>query len=242
MDLMQIASASLLTDRDRLNLIANNLANAATAGYKRSIAVQDQGFAISIKQALATASPAAQASPLRAVLDFADGALRSTRRSLDITVGSDVFLELRTPTGLVYSRGGSFVVDAQGCVVLGEATLQLQDGDFKLTDPALPVSIDSTGAVRSGDRQLGALRLVQFDDVSRLQILGNGLYAPGLAQMTDSTKAPSVRSGFLETSNVQPAQEMIKLMETTRHFEAMQKVVQTYDESIGTAVRTLGGF
>lgn len=239
MDALEIAALSMRADMDRLNVAAHNLANVSTPGFKRGLAVQ-ANFSGAMQQAEEQQSTKSGDAAAGTARDFAAGALRATGRSLDLAVASDAFFELRTEAGLVYSRGGSFEVGADGRVQMGGAVLQLVDGDLKLNEVQQALRIDADGRVHAGEQAIGRLRLVRFDDRSALQSVGLGLYEAGAARIVDDAAAVQVRSGYVEASNVQPAQEMVKLMETTRHFEAMQKLVQGYDAVLENAIRKLG--
>ena len=238
MDPLEIAALSMRADMERLNLIAHNLANVSTPGYKRGVAVQST-FAGAMLQEQEVLAGAAERG-LGTARDFASGALRPTGRPLDLAVDADAFFELRTEQGLVYSRGGSFQIDEQGLVRLNGATLQLVDGDLKLSRPEQTLRVNDRGEVYAGELAVGRLRLVRFDDKSALKPVGMGFYEAGSARIVDDEAAATVRVGYLEGSNVQPAHEMVRLMETTRHFEAMQKVVQGYDAVLENAIRKLG--
>jgi flagellar basal body rod protein FlgG len=89
----------------------------------------------------------------------------------------------------------------------------------------------------------GRLKLVQFDRAEGMVPSGNGIYLAGSAQQVSDTKMPSaLRTGFLEGSNVSSPQEMVRLTETVRHFESLQRLVQGYDETLEKTIRKLGEF
>lgn len=234
MNALEIAALGMQTDMDRLNSVSQNLANVATPGYKRVVQVHTP-----FGQVLDGAQPPTSAEQ---AVDIRAGALKPTGRALDIAVDDGAFVELRSDRGLLsYSRGGSFEMDAAGRVIGPDGSvLQLLDGDLKLHGSPADVRIDARGEVFVGEERIGQLRLVRFDAPQKMRALGGGRYDAGTARITDDPARSTVRSGTLEGSNVQSTQEMVRLLETSRHFEAMQKVVQGYDEVLEKAIRKLG--
>jgi len=238
MKTFEIAAIAMQADQARLTTIGQNLANVTTPGYKRVLDVRgafadlvahEQGEALS------------QSLPSAAAVDMSPGALRQTGQPLDLVVEGGGFLELRTPQGLVYARSASFQLDAQGhAVTAAGAKLQLTTGDLKHTGSATELRVDPQGNVMAGSESLGRLRTVRFDDPRVLKSAGSGVYFAGNASMTEATGTTGVRAGYTEASNVQSTHEMVKLLETSRHFEAMQKVFQGYDELLEKSIRKFG--
>jgi flagellar basal body rod protein FlgG len=141
----------------------------------------------------------------------------------------------------VYTRQGNFRVDVRGRLV-GTQGLPVLGTSGEITLGNAPFTVSALGEVSQGGRVVGTLKLVSFDHPSRLQSLGNGTYGQGAAQVDERASGARLRSGFSEASNVSSAQEMVRLSETVRHFEALHKVVQGYDESLEKAIRKLGEF
>lgn len=234
MNALEIAALGMQSDMERLQSIGHNLANVSTPGFKRIVDVRSPfGSLIDSASALQGTEKSA---------DLKNGAIRQTGRTLDLSVDAGVFVELRSDKGtLSYSRGGSFQLDAAGRVVSADGdVLQLMEGDLKLRGSESDLRIDAQGEVFSGGERLGRLRLVRFDAPQKLRTVGGGRHEIGTARITEDGVRAAVRTGSLESSNVQSTQEMVRLLETSRHFEAMQKVVQGYDEVMEKAIRKLG--
>jgi len=233
MNTLEIAALGMQSDMTRLQTVSQNLANVATPGYKRIVDVRTP-----------FGSLLDGATPLNSEVaaDLRTGTLKSTGRTLDLAVDESVFVELRSERGqLSYSRGGSFQLDAAGRVVASDGSvLQLVDGDLKSRGSESELHIDARGEVTNNGERIGQLRLVRFDAPEKLLALGGGRYEVGAAKIAEDQAHATVSSGALESSNVQSTQEMVRLLETSRHFEAMQKVVQGYDEVLEKAIRKLG--
>jgi flagellar basal-body rod protein FlgF len=113
-------------------------------------------------------------------------------------------------------------------------------GDIMLTTPQ-PV-IDSSGKIFENERQVGQVKLVKFTDPHTLQAAGNGLYRMGPDSTVKTDGYDHIRQGYTEASNVNSMAEMVKMIETMRHFESGQKVIQAYNDMLDKAIRTLGEF
>jgi flagellar basal body rod protein FlgG len=265
MDAMTIASIAMQDDMARLASIAQNLANVATPGYKRQFdtsrsfaqhvaaaGVLDQGNGL-VPGAGVSAGEGARSNAISGfttgqfspALDMHAGTLRSTGNALDIAVEGEGFFEVSLPNGNAYARSNSLALDARGHLQTSHGhALAGVNGDVRPNGGS--VSIAPDGEVRQGERILGQIRLVRFDNPHQLQGLGQGLFAQGAAKLADGRKGDSavgvLRSAVQENSNVNSAQEMIHLTETVRHFETMQKVMQGYGDVMEQALRKLGEF
>lgn len=240
MTVLAIAASAMNNDLQRLRTISVNLANAGTPGFQRLIHVQsaDSGTPAAANPATTQIAPLAPAAESH---DPTPGGLRATGRPLDLAVTGNAYLEVMTPTGARYVRSGSFRADAQGLVVLGDQqVLQSLTGDLVARTPGAPLSVDTQGMVLQDGEPLAQLRLIGFDSDDALVAEGGGLFRMREDATAHAPKTTSVHSGHLLTSNVQTANEMVRLLETVRHFEALQRVVQSYDGAIETAVRKLG--
>jgi flagellar basal-body rod protein FlgF len=234
---LDIAARIMGDDLYRLNLVSQNLANASTAGYKRSVAVATP-FAEHLEAG--TKSFAVSLSALSAAIDPRQGPLTQTGGALDLALEGPGFFELAGAEGPLYSRQGSFHVDAGGRLVNG-AGLAVMGVSGEILLSGTEPRIDRQGRAFEGERQVAQLKIVRFADPAALAPLGGGLYRAGAAGET-SLDSLQVRQGFLEASNVVSLNEMIAMIGLTRRFEAAQRVVQNYDGMLGTAIRTLGEF
>ncbi|MCX7274082.1 MAG: flagellar hook basal-body protein [Burkholderiales bacterium] len=236
-DVLAIAAASMADDMARLATISHNLANATTPGFKRDISYT-RPFAAYLQaygqppQTLATSLPVTAT-----VVDFKPGSLRYTGVPLDLALDGDGFFELQTDQGPLYTRQGKIEVDARGRMI--SAAGFPFAGDLILTSGA--PRIDQQGRVFEADRLIGQLRVVTFDRPIALQKVGDALFSasnPGAGRQGDIR----VRQGYLENSNVVPVAEMVGVIQTMRHFEANQKLIQSHDDILDRAIRTLGAF
>jgi flagellar basal body rod protein FlgG len=229
----EIAALSMDHDMQRVANIGQNLANTSTPGYKRVVQAQRPFTAAMLE---AGADPGVDTG-----LDMAAGALRASSNPLDLAVQGDGLFLFDSTGGPVLSRQASLHVDGQGRLVndAGQA-VQSDRGDLRVTPLAGELRIDAQGEVWQGERSIGRLQVVRVGDPAKLVPLGGGLYRPADGDAAQPMDNAQVLSRQREASNVSSSAEMVRLMETTRHFEAMAKVVQGYDEAMDKAIRKLG--
>jgi flagellar basal body rod protein FlgG len=227
------------SDLQRLETISQNMANVLTPGYKKQV-VTSASFAGQVAAGLAQPPLAAGPALASLSIDPAAGTLRYTGNPQDVAIDGDAFFELAGPQGPAYTRQGGFHVDVRGRLVGAQGyPVMGTGGEIVLSGP---YSIDANGDVRQGDHVLARLKLVSFSNPAALQPQGGGSYRQGGALPAPPAAPVSVRTGYQENSNVNSSQEMVRLTETVRHFEAMQKIMQGYDDSLEKTIRKLGEF
>jgi flagellar basal-body rod protein FlgG len=240
---VELVGLSMASDIYKLNVASNNLANVQTDGYKRDIAVIS-GFDQHLIDSFANipgASVNQQISPEpQSVIDTTPGVLKFTDNPLDVSIDGVGYFQVSTPNGPAYTRHGSFTLDALGRLVTRAGYPVLgTSGEIQLSGGQ--VTIDQNGYVWQGDQWIDQLKVVQFPTEQQPHKIGNGLFA-STSSANSSTDTIHVRQGYIESSNVDTAKEMVGLIETVRHFEAAQKVLVGHDEMINTAIRTIGQF
>jgi flagellar basal-body rod protein FlgG len=178
---------------------------------------------------------------LATLQDVQSGTLRSTANPLDFAIEGKGFFEISTDAGLRYTRQGSFRLDSSGRLV-NDSGFPVMGVSGEILLKSSQVSVDSQGRVFEGDRQVGQLQTVRFSDPQSLVNLGSGFFAAGERSVRTGDGTDRIRQGFLEGSNVNSTGEMVKMIETVRHFESGQKIVQAYDEMMDRAITKLGEF
>ncbi len=234
-----IAVAGMQSDIQRINIISQNLSNVLTPGYKRMWPVATSFSALMTPDSAANPGPAV--AGIAASVDFRPAPSRHTGNPLDLAIEGDGFFELMDAGGATYTRQGSLALDAGGRLVApGGAAVAGVAGEIRLDSDK--VRIDRTGRILDKDAVLGQIRLVRFDDPQKLVPAGQGRYTQGTARLEPSADAATVRQGHVEASNVVPAEEMVRLIETMRHFEGGQKVIQWHDDMLEQALSRLGQY
>jgi flagellar basal-body rod protein FlgG len=244
-EILAIALNSMQNDMRQVEHVAMNLANTLTPGYKRQAgAVQSFGAIVDQGAAPGTAQAPAASAAMQTFVDVRPGALKQTRNSLDLAIDGPGYFEVATSDGPAYTRQGDFRVDEHGRLVTAQGQAVMGMGGEILLSGGKP-RIDRNGNVFDGNdtsakTPVAQLKVVRFEDAGTMASLGNGLLTPGGSMVQLSSAETHLQQGYLEGSNVSTQQEMVQLMQATRHFESMQKAIQSYDEVVGTAIRKLG--
>ncbi len=243
------AVQSMQNDLQYMESISQNMVNMATPGYKRSIPVT-QAFGDAMRAAGATTTDSTATGPkanafssvapsIGSVFDLTAGPVKQTGRPWDIAITGEGYFELATPDGPAYTRAGDFHLDGSGRLVSATGfAVQGQSGDIILNGNN--ATIDHSGQVMQDGVTVSQIKVMQFKDGKAMQKTPAGLLRSGGA--TGVETPAELQVGYLESSNVTPLREMIAMMETTRHFEAAQKLFQGYDEMLRTAIQKLGEF
>lgn len=229
MDSLTVAAAAGLQARmEALDMLANNIANASTAGFKK-----DGEFYSLFSDAEAILSTGGELSLLPVIeqnwTDFSQGTLATTGRPLDLALSGSGFFAVNGPSGVLYTRNGSFTVDAAGRVLTADGYgLRLTTGQPLQLRPGLPVEISSDGAVRQSGAELGRIQVV---DLPPAQLVKQGATlfqaVPGA---TPTPAAAEVHQGKLENANVGSAESAVRLVSLMRHFEMLQRAISIGSE------------
>jgi flagellar basal-body rod protein FlgG len=257
------ASTGLSALSTSLDVIANNLANANTDGFKSSRAnFQDLLYAEREQPGTENANGDQRPTGLFVGLgtkisgtqiDFAQGAAQSTGRQLDLMIDGDGFFQVQveddTGEGIAYTRAGNFALNSEGEIVLANDQGRRLIPNITVPPDAQGISINADGVVSvllSGSnepQQLETLQLATFINPAGLRPIGENLYIPsaasGEAQVGDPLEENrgGVRQGFLEGSNVDPVVELVNLIKTQRAFELNSQSIQAADEALQTIGR-----
>ncbi|NMC74289.1 MAG: flagellar basal-body rod protein FlgF [Geobacteraceae bacterium] len=230
-----------LASMKRMDVLANNLANSNTTGFKKG-SIQFESILAGMGEE--GAQPGAADTPLLVSeqygIDFSPGPLHKTGNTLDLALDGDGFFVVNTPEGKAYTRQGNFRLDGNGTLVTADGREVLGRGGPIVINGS-SVSFDAQGKIFVEGIEAGAIDVVDFPKPYALKMVGNGLFMPreeGAAGQP-ATKT-SVIQGSLEGSNVNTIEEMARIIETTRGYEACQKAIQNYDTLTGKAVNELG--
>jgi flagellar basal body rod protein FlgG len=241
-DITTQVSYSLEALTSEFNIIAHNLANVSTAGYKRRCS----GFAEAIgRQTVETATETGETELSPMIFDLSQGNLVQTGRTLDFALLGKGFFVIETPEGPLYTRHGIFqinhigqLVDSEGRVVAGTAGPIIVPTD---TSPSR-MHATSEGRIGVGSTVFGQFRIVDFPDHENdLVPAGAGCFA-GPAEVEPVIADDAiVKQGYQEASNVQLVNELVNMIMVSRLYEANVKVVESKSDatssllSVGTA-------
>jgi len=245
MDALYSAATGMMAQQTSMDVVANNLANATTTGYKRDrmdlVDLAYQPFRLPTGK---DGQVGLGAAPGAIGKEHEQGGLQNTGRGLDVAIQGEGFIQVTRPDGtLAYTRAGNLQVDANGR--LGTPGGELLQPRITIPATASDVTIapngDVTGTVAGAITKLGTITTAAFANPSGLLPAGDNLFTATANSGAADAGSPGTGSrgqltqGVLESSNVNVGTEMISLIITQRAFEASSKVVSASDEMMGMA-------
>lgn len=227
-----------------MDVIANNLANVSTPGFKREAAKFEE-YITRVRPAEdqkgpQTVSFVKDAGVLR---DSGQGNIEKTGATYDVALNGKGYFQVQTPSGMRYTRDGHFSLDANGNLVTSEGYQVQGDGGgitIAPTDGDINIATDGTlsSVVNGVGNALGRIKVVDFANEDALVKQGTNLYSTTQAP-TDPTTV-NMRQGSLESSNVQPVIEISKMIEVMRAYEATATLNKSQEDLMRQAIQQLG--
>ena len=248
---LRAAATGMMAQQTRTEIIANNLANVNTTGFKRSRAHFEDLLYQTVQGTQILGDPDANTAPAIQVgrgtklagvqRVHEQGALEQTSRNLDVAIEGEGFLQVQLPSGdMAYTRDGSLQISDQGLLVTSEG-YAIQP-PIRIPSDAAELTISANGNVsvkRGNDilpSELGRIELARFANPSGLESLGRNLLQATAASGQPSVGFPGdegmgrLEQGALEGSNVEIVQEMVEMIAAMRAYEINSKAIKQADE------------
>jgi flagellar basal-body rod protein FlgG len=256
---LRTAEQAMQREQVRVESLANNLANANTNGFKQILTSVEQAGAAGADPLAPAAGPDPRPNltarpraggpelwprqPTLRMLQATDprpGVMHSTGRATDVAVLGEGYFVVETSAGEMYTRDGSFRVDAEGRLVTATGDAVLGTGGPLRVEEG-PISIAEDGSVSVDGVAKGRLRLVRFPDATRLEHRGGSLLTapPDMAAEDLPKDETRLAQGQLESSNVNPVETLIDMIAAQRAFEIASSVVRANDELLQKSVNQL---
>ncbi len=234
LDGMYTAAAGMAAGQQRLDALANDLANVNTTGYKSlRLAFRDLVYT---ESGLGAARGVAEGSGSAAQLvgrSATQGAFQRTDRKLDVAIAGPGYLQVRRPDGTqALTRDGALRIDEQGRLGTSEGDLLVPGITVPRGTAEQDISIEASGRVVVGERVIGQIRLVNVRSADGLRSIGDNLFAPSDASgpATPAGADTRIEQGALEASNVDLADSMVEMMDAQRSYELASKAISTQDQ------------
>lgn len=238
-----------------MDVLTNNLANAATNGYKKEGATSqsfDSVLAFKIKDAtegyhlaknIGVNNPGVKIG--EGYTDFSQGSLKTTANTYDLALTEAGFFAVEFTnkageTSVKYTRDGNFTLTADGRLVTqdGDAVLGTDGNPIKINTIA-ETQINTAGQIIQDGRIVATIQVTDFEDYNYLERYGENYYQP-VEGATEKESTARVYSGYLETSNISVVSEMVNMISVQRAYESNQKIITTYDSTLDIAANQLG--
>ena len=260
------ALSGALAQTTKIDTIANNIANVNTTGFKKDQQTFSEYLTAFEKEPEVIGIPRTPASieefystnggdksfvdASGTYTNFEQGSLKNTGNKLDVALDGAGFFEVNTPAGVRLTRAGNFTVDGDGQLVTKDGHPVLMEGDNSAAPEERTVrfsgknsvSISDGGEVFDGDQKIGKISLVNVKNPDSLQKVGNNYYGfkSNMAPEITSVAVPSLKQGFVETSNVNIVNEMTEMIMAQRVFEGTQKAIHAYDGMADKLINVVG--
>ena len=250
---LYVARTGLQAEQTQMDVIANNLANVNTSGFKSSRAVFQDLLYQNLTQPGAQSSQSTQypsglqlgtgVRPVSTERLMTQGNLTQTGNSLDVAINGQGFFQVLKPDGTIaYTRDGTFQLNNQGQIVTANGYLVQPTVTIPASAQTVTIGNDGTVSVtlpgQAAPQQVGALQLASFVNPTGLQSVGDNLYLQTGSSGAPNTGQPtlnglgSVQQGYLESSNVNVVAELVDMISTQRAYEVNSKAVQASDQML----------
>lgn len=214
------------------DVISNNLSNVQTAGFKRDVPVFREVLATSKGRVLRQTKEEVQTV-------FEQGDLQRTGNPLDLAIEGEGFFRVKTPSGVRYTRAGNFRMNREKTLI-HESGFPVLGRQGEVTLRGREIVVEKNGSVKADGVEIDQIVPVTFRDLSLLKREGHGLFRLEGSAAEVPAEESSVLQGSLELSNVNPVQEMVKLIDCLRSYESCTKMIHSNDEMDSKASNEIG--
>ena len=250
------AYTGMLNEQYRLDIESNNIANADTVGFKRegstsqsysevmAVKIKDKSESPNTPKDLGGMSLGVKIG--ETYTDFSQGSFKETDNTYDLALSGDGFFNIEFTnksgeTTTKYTRDGSFTLTKDGYLVTDDGDYVLgEDGRIQLSTLTTDTVILGDGSIYQDDELVAKIKLTTFEDNNYLSHYGETMWDTVDGATEKETAECTVYSGYLEQSNISVVTEMVNLISIQRHYEANQKLITTYDDTLDKSVNQLG--
>ncbi len=225
--------------RRQLDIVANNIANMNTTGFKGEKMMFVQHLVKSRGGQRLLGPKLAFTRDIATMLDTSDGPMEKTGNPLDLGINGEGYFVLQTENGERYTRNGRFQLDDGGQLVNqnGDPLLSTANQPFFLSPEDTEIVISRDGTVSTNNGDLGRIRLVSFENPQKLKRSADGLF--NSEERPTDVESPEINQGMLEGSNVKPIFEMAKMISIHRSYDGIRDFIKREDERMRNMVREL---
>lgn len=248
---LYMSSSAVLTGMHMQDVAANNLANVNTVGFKAGLASIQQRDAESIEDGLGMDMANQMLDKLGggvllrpSAMNTSNGSLDKTENPLDLGIQGEGFFMISGENGQpMLTRDGRFGLGTDNRLVTstgGFDVLDVRGRPIKI-DPNQPMQINERGVIRQGGDEVGQIRLMPVAEPGKLHRLGGGMFEVTAVMLENDDQASgNIEQGHVEKSNVDPIQEMLKLIKATGAVTKNANMIKYHDQTMERAVSQLG--
>ena len=226
-----------------LDIVANNLANMNTSGFK-----SEQPMFTEYLEKIPSGDSISKETirftqDYGTVRDFSAGPMSPTDNPLDVAINNDGFFVIDTPEGERYTRKGQFQLDTEGALVTSDGNYVLSDDNapFFFAATEREIQINKDGSVTTENGYVGKLKLVDFENKQKLIATHSGLYTTTSDNAPQDLENITIAQGMIEKSNVSAVSEMTRMIDLHRSFNNIQKMIENEHQRQSRAIDVLAG-
>ena len=221
-------AASMQAGARAHDVIVENLANASNSGYKRRIPL-DESFAAALE-----AAGQSSTAGIPPAIDFSQGPLQRTDTPLDLAIRGEGFFVTAAGDETVYTRKGNFTLSPTSQLITSAGYPVLtQNGALSIPPGTRQITIDKEGRVIADSAEVGQLIIVKFENTQGLQPASECSFrATDASGAAEPSGAAEICQGYIEQSNVNVIEEMVRMIDTMRSYEASQRTVSKMEETL----------
>ncbi|MDN3513553.1 MAG: flagellar basal-body rod protein FlgF [Candidatus Brocadia sp.] len=232
-------ASSMISQGDHQAVIARNLANINTVGYKKNVGIFQSYISDSQNKGLITAQGTGS-SLGNVATDFSQGVLEYTGNDLDISIKGDGFFAVKTNEGVCYTRKGQFMLSRDAKIITPEGWYLLDHDNSAIQIPqnTKSITIKENGGISADGKEIGKLKVVTVSDLTNLESIGGCAY-----RLSDKAKLPEnatyfeVAHRYLEKSNVNAIDEMVNMIANMRAYQSGYKVTNSIDDTLKKLIK-----
>lgn len=234
------SSVSMQLLQSKMDNTSNNLANANTTGFKKSLMATEANITIGRNDEYKLHQDEIQKMSVNHV-NHEQGPLITTDDPFDLAIEGDGLFELETPTGKKYSRNGAFSVNTQGELVNLNGHPVLSDSGDKINVNGSQFAVSNDGVVTVDGLRQGKISVIQPNEMQDMERIGAALFQlkPGV-KPPDEQASGRISQGMLEGSNVNVVDSMVKMITIQAQYDSNSKAIQSIDETLTKAVNDVG--
>ncbi len=239
-----LSLSNQMVARRSMEVIANNIANMNTTGFKRESPIFEEHIVrVDAQGAFGRRKePVSFVRDTLATHDMSNGELKSTGNQLDVAIEGDGFFVVSTPAGERYTRNGNFGLDDTGRLVTSSGNPVLDDGGAEIvfSPEEASVSIARDGTISTAQGVRGRIGIAAFENPAMLKPIGDSLWETSETPLAGGDDRNKVVQGMLEGSNVQPVNEMVRMIDIMRSYQASTELLNAGEDLSRRAVQKLG--
>jgi len=224
----------------QMDIVANNIANMNTNGFKGERVMFVEHLVKSRGGEKLTGTKLSYVRDIATMTDLSVGPMQKTGNPLDLAVNGEGFFVVQTDQGERYTRNGRFQLDDGGQIVTqsGDPVLSSGGEPFFLSPEDTEITISRDGTIATNNGELGKVKLVTFDNQQQLKRFAGGLFSS--EEAPKDVEAPDLSQGSLEGSNIKPIFEMANMIELSRKYDNIRNFIDREDERIRSMIKDMG--